>query len=144
MDLETIGIDRLFIADQQVPNWIAETLTRILFEHRQEIRNTIFELSETGLNFEPEVVIPLVDDDLHDVGEYPPNPGEGDADQLSNYLKDGLDKLFGKHRKLDALFQQASSSLDHGSFLAFSEAYKSAREIVEREIEYKQRKFSSL
>ena len=78
------------------------------------------------------------------VYEYPDAAKGGSAIQRSNYLKDELKKLFSKHRKLDASFQRASATLDHGSFRAFSEAYKSAREIVEREIEDKQRKFSSL
>ncbi|MEO1298694.1 MAG: hypothetical protein AAFW75_23525 [Cyanobacteria bacterium J06636_16] len=57
--------------------------------------------------------------------------------------KESIDQLFQQHRELDASFQNATR-LDHEGFRAFSEAYKSAREMIERDIEDKQRKFSSL
>lgn len=229
--LETIAIDRLLIAHQEVPDWVIETITRILFEHRQELRETILELHETNeLDFDPEVVIPLIsniaepttedivqihggaaiyynplqlpfivenadfaallislsvliysayiqiknlrtnsqiktlvdrvknlddefadetiqqvifpDTESDDKSTNPTNgltkPADTDLNQLTADFK-GLSR---RHGKLDEDFKRATR-LDHEGFRAFSEAYKSASEMVEREIEDTQRKFSS-
>lgn len=63
---------------------------------------------------------------------------------LFSHLKD----LFDRQEQLDFIFQSASASLDQEEisqegFRAFSEAYKSAKEVIERAITEKQRKFSS-
>ena len=62
----------------------------------------------------------------------------------TEWLTARLVHLFTQHEALDQAFQFASSTLDHEGFRAFSEAYKSAREMVEREIEERQRRFSSI
>ena len=59
-------------------------------------------------------------------------------------LKIWLKNLVSQHDNLDESFQSASEILDHEGFRAYSEAYKSAREMLEREIEERQRKFSSI
>lgn len=198
---------------------------KVIFEYQQELRDAIIELSGTDLEFDSEVVIPLVDsiqqpdsnsivqmhsgaikfftpfqapfivenadfaallisicvlaysayiqlrnlqankqiktlidrikrrkksnqhqtkNTLVDDKQAPITPNDkGNVDD-TNTLTQSLIELFKRHRALDQDFQRASTLLDHEGFRAFSEAYKSAREIVEREIEDKQRRFSSL
>ena len=60
-----------------------------------------------------------------------------------SFIKSQLEKSFEQHEKVDKIFQKASTSLDSEGFRAFSEAYKSTREIIERRIESEQRKLSS-
>jgi uncharacterized membrane-anchored protein YjiN (DUF445 family) len=84
--------------------------------------NNLIDLSK---NFEDDVVLQV------------------DKDLKVKYLEEKLKKLFQQHKQVDRLFKQASVSLDSEGFRAFSEVYKSTREIIERGIEDKQRKFSS-
>ncbi|MCM0594406.1 MAG: TAXI family TRAP transporter solute-binding subunit [Gloeotrichia echinulata DEX184] len=84
--------------------------------------NNLIDLSK---NFEDDVVLQV------------------DKDLKVKYLEEKLKKLFQQHKQVDGLFKQASVSLDSEGFRAFSEVYKSTREIIERGIEDKQRKFSS-
>lgn len=63
-------------------------------------------------------------------------------------LFSSLKDLFNRQEQLDFVFQSASASLDkeeisQEGFRAFSEAYKSAKEVIERAMTEKQRKFSS-
>ncbi|MGF1515580.1 MAG: TAXI family TRAP transporter solute-binding subunit [Elainellaceae cyanobacterium] len=69
-------------------------------------------------------------------------------DSLTGEVKEDLGDLFARLEQLNSVFQQASHSLDQElispeGFRAFSEAYKSVREVIERAIEDRQRKFLS-
>ncbi|MEM9977752.1 MAG: TAXI family TRAP transporter solute-binding subunit [Cyanobacteria bacterium P01_D01_bin.2] len=209
-DLDTIAIDRLLVAHESVSRRHAKTLTRILFEHQQELRDALAELAESdelsAANFEATAVVPLVNNitqptadsviPIHrgatafytpfqlpfvidnadfialvitvvlliysgytsfrknqanqqiktlvelmkDLNIYDKSPQPNDTEWLTARLV----HLFTQHEALDQAFQFASSTLDHEGFRAFSEAYKSAREMIEREIEERQRRFSSI
>lgn len=227
-DLDTIAIDRLLIAHEGVPNWVVETITGILFEHQQALRDAIIELSKVEPQFDPETVVPLVDNiakpgedaivQLHpgamafftpfelpfvvenadfgallvslgvlaysayvqlknlranaqiktllerlkpkdfasapkkdsaleqatEAAQIDPKKDPQKPKLTPDDLTKDLERLFTRHRLLDEDFQHASKTLDHEGFRAFSEAYKSAREMIEREIEDRQRRFSSI
>ncbi|MEL7507356.1 MAG: TAXI family TRAP transporter solute-binding subunit [Cyanobacteria bacterium J06554_1] len=210
IDLETIAIDRLLVAHQSLPKRHAQTLTKILFEHQQELRDTLAELVELeelrSADFEPETVVPLVSNVAAPSADtvIPTHRGttafftpfqlpfvienadffallitlflmaysgyvsfrNNQANQQikllvelmkklniydkprepddTNWLTARLVYLSDQHEALDKAFQFASSTLGHEGFRAFSETYKSAREMIEREIEERQRRFSSL
>ncbi len=209
-DLDTIAIERLLVAHKSLPKGHAKTLTRILFEHQQELRDALATLVKseefTAADFNPESVVPLVSNITAPTTEtvIPAHRGATafftpfqvpfvieNADFLAliitlallaysgytsfrktqankqikvlvelmkklniydqprqaddkNWLTSRLVYLSDQHAELDKAFQFASSSLDHEGFRAFSEAYKSAREMIEREIEERQRRFSSI
>ena len=91
----------------------------------KEVVNKIQEYSD-GLIKQPSNEVNQVDEELRD-----------------EELRLQLEALFAQHKEVDRIFQEASVSLDSEGFRAFSEVYKSAREIIERGIEDKQRRFSS-
>ncbi|MGF1537498.1 MAG: TAXI family TRAP transporter solute-binding subunit [Elainellaceae cyanobacterium] len=69
-------------------------------------------------------------------------------DTLTGDVKRDLGELFARLDRLNQVFRQVSHSLDQElisqeGFRAFSEAYKSVREVLERGIEDRQRKFLS-
>lgn len=209
-DLDTIAIERLLIAHESLSTPHVKTLTRILFEHQQELRDTLAALVESDefatAQFQAEAVVPLVSNITAPTEEtvVPVHRGTTafltpfqlpfvieNADFLAliitllllgysgysnfrkrqtdqqirklvdlmktlniydkpkgpndiNWLTNRLVYLARRHEQLDASFRAASASLDHEGFRAFSEAYKSAREMIEREIEERQRRFSSI
>ena len=209
-DLDTIAIDRLLVAHESVSRRHAKILTRILFEHQQELRDALAELAESdelsAANFEAAAVVPLVSNITEPTADsvipihrgatafhtpfqlpfvidnadfialiitvvlllysgymsFRKNQANQQIKILVELMKDlniydkpiqpndtewltaRLVHLFTQHEALDQAFQFASSTLDHEGFRAFSEAYKSAREMVEREIEERQRRFSSI
>lgn len=214
-DLGTIAVDRLFVAHRRLPGWVVETLADVLYEHQHDLRQAIIELSAPNeLNFDPEVVIPLVSNITEPTADnilpvhrgaaafYSPlqlpfvvenadfaallisigvlaysayiqlknlranteikalidliKPPDIELD-TENALTSGpavdvtpdtlireLEAVFEQHRQLDEDFKRVSSLLDHEGFRAYSEAYKSAREMLERKIEDRQRSLSSL
>lgn len=209
-DLDTIAIERLLVAHQSLPDRHVKTLTRILFENQQELRDSLAALAESeelkDAALRPEALVPLVSSITEPTAEtvIPTHSGtkafftpfqlpfvienadflallitlvlliysgytsfrKRQADQKIkglvdlmkgltiydaprepddiNWLTNRLVYLAGRHEKLDTSFQSASAELDHEGFRAFSEAYKSAREMIEREIEERQRRFSSI
>lgn len=210
VDLETIAIERLLVAHESVSKRHARTLTKILFDYQQELRDALARLVAsdelTAADLTPESVVPLVSNIAAPTTEtaIPAHRGATafftpfqlpfvieNADFLAliitllllaysgyasfrknqantqikilvelmkrlniydkprgeddiNWLTSRLVYLSDQHETLDKAFQFASTSLDHEGFRAFSEAYKSAREMIEREIEERQRKFSSI
>ncbi len=66
-----------------------------------------------------------------------------EVNQVDEDLNLQLKKLFQRYKEVNLIFEKASVSLDSQGFYAFSEVYKSAREIIEKEIEEKQRRISS-
>lgn len=202
-ELKTIAVDRLLLAQKDVPDWVIKKITSVLDNHDNDIENEIRLIS----NNKNQAVASLVRNikKPSDDGDILVHPGvdaynkskeeaflvrqadffaliltisgllyagylnlknlqanekikqvieliqessdeviiQTDKNFNEKELKDKLKKLFNQHKEVDKIFQSASISLDSGAFRAFSEVYKSTREMIERGIEDKQRRFSS-
>lgn len=179
-DLNTVGVERLLLANHTVPDRVIREITAIVNEHRQALTNQIQVESVKPLvasirdpRQSGEVDVPIHQGALNYYERNEPSFVQENADFLALLLtvallggswlwefkkwierrkKDFADRYIEeavhlmkegddpetKQRKLDQVFREAATNLveekiSQESFRTFNEAYKTAREAIERE-----------
>lgn len=179
-DLNTVGVERLLLADENVPDAVIREITAVINEHRQDLANQIQIESVKPLvssirdpRQSGEVDVPMHQGALNYYERNEPSFVQENADFLALLLtvallggswlwefkkwlerrkKDFADRYIEKvvylmkegddptlkQQTLDQVFREAATNLveekiSQESFRTFNEAYKTAREAIERE-----------
>jgi TRAP transporter TAXI family solute receptor len=180
VDLNTVGVERLLLANHTVPDTVIRDITAVINEHRQALTNQIQVESVKPLvssirdpRQSGEVDVPIHQGALNYYERNEPSFVQENADflallltvallggswlwELKNWIerrkKDFADRYIEKavhlmkegddpvirQRSLDQIFREAATNLveekiSQESFRTFNEAYKTAREAIDRE-----------